>query len=48
VDHGFGKDGEVNTGPWQLDLVSSDTGREAMQRCSQPPEPAGEGHPVAG
>ena len=41
---GFGKDGEVNNGPWQLDLVSSDTGREAMQRYSRPPEPAaGEG-----
>jgi hypothetical protein len=37
---GFGKDGEVNTGPWQLDLVSSDTGRDAMQRYSVPPEPA--------
>jgi hypothetical protein len=34
---GFGKDGEVNNGPWQLDLVSSGTSREAMQRYSQPP-----------
>jgi hypothetical protein len=30
----------VNNGPWQLDLVSADTGREAMQRYSQPPGPA--------
>ena len=30
----------VNTGPWTLDLVSSDTGREAMQRYSTPPESA--------
>ncbi len=38
---GFGKDGEVNTGPWTLDLVSSDTGRDAMQRYSVPPPEAG-------
>ena len=35
---GFGKEGEVNTGPWTLDLVSSDTGAEAIQRFSSPPE----------
>jgi DNA-binding transcriptional regulator YiaG len=35
---GFGKDGEVNSGPWTLDLVSSDTGTEAVERFSTPPE----------
>jgi hypothetical protein len=35
---GFGKDGEVNSGPWTLDLVSSDTGTEAVERFSNPPE----------
>jgi transcriptional regulator with XRE-family HTH domain len=35
---GFGKDGEVNSGPWTLDLVSSDTGAEAIQNFSRPPE----------
>ena len=28
---GFGKDGEVNTGPWTLDLVSADTSKAAME-----------------
>jgi transcriptional regulator with XRE-family HTH domain len=35
---GFGKEGEVNSGPWTLDLVSSDTGAEAIQTFSRPPE----------
>jgi DNA-binding transcriptional regulator YiaG len=35
---GFGKDGEVNSGPWTLDLVSSDTGAEAIQTFSRPPD----------
>jgi DNA-binding transcriptional regulator YiaG len=35
---GFGKDGEVNSGPWTLDLVSSDTGTDAVQRYSRPSE----------
>jgi hypothetical protein len=35
---GFGKEGEVNTGPWTLELVSSDTGAEAVERFSTPPE----------
>jgi transcriptional regulator with XRE-family HTH domain len=35
---GFGKDGEVNSGPWTLDLVSSDTGAEAIQTFSKAPE----------
>jgi DNA-binding transcriptional regulator YiaG len=38
---GFGKDGEVNSGPWTLDLVSTETGPEAVQRYSRPPEPQG-------
>jgi transcriptional regulator with XRE-family HTH domain len=35
---GFGKDGEVNSGPWTLDLVSSDTGAEAVEKFSRPLE----------
>ena len=35
---GFGRSMDVNTGPWVLDLVSADTGKEAMQRYSRPPE----------
>jgi transcriptional regulator with XRE-family HTH domain len=35
---GFGKDGEVNTGAWTLDLVSPDTGAEAVEKFSRPPE----------
>jgi transcriptional regulator with XRE-family HTH domain len=35
---GFGKDGEVNSGPWTLDLVSSDTGADAIHKFSRPPE----------
>jgi hypothetical protein len=34
---GFGKDGEVNTGPWTLDLVSADTGPETVRRFSTAP-----------
>ena len=33
---GFGKDGEVNTGPWTLDLVSADTGMAAMEKYNRP------------
>lgn len=33
---GFGKDGEVNTGPWSLDLVSADTSRAAMENYNRP------------
>jgi hypothetical protein len=33
---GFGKDGEVNTGPWTLDLVSADTSRAAMEQYNRP------------
>ncbi len=35
---GFGKEGEVNSGPWVLDLVSADTSREAVASYSRPPE----------
>jgi transcriptional regulator with XRE-family HTH domain len=35
---GSGKDGEVNSGPWTLDLVSSDTGAEAIEKFSRPLE----------
>ena len=37
---GFGRDFELNTGPWTLRLVSSDTGKEAMRRYDTRPEPA--------
>lgn len=33
---GFGKDGEVNTGVWTLDLVSADTGTAAMEKYNRP------------
>ena len=36
---GFGRDWDVNTGPWSLELVTADTGTEAMQRYDRPPEP---------
>jgi hypothetical protein len=36
---GFGRDFDVNTGAWRLELVSSDTGREAMERFNRAPEP---------
>jgi transcriptional regulator with XRE-family HTH domain len=35
---GFGKDGEVNSGPWTLNLVSSDTGTDAIAKFSKAPE----------
>ena len=35
---GFGKDGEVNSGAWTLDLVSSETGAEAIAKFSTPIE----------
>ena len=37
---GFGRDFDLNTGPWTLQLVSSDTGKEAMRRFNTRPEPA--------
>jgi hypothetical protein len=38
---GFGRDFDLNTGPWTLELVSSDVGQEAMSRYNRHPEPAG-------
>jgi hypothetical protein len=37
---GFGRDFDLNTGPWTLELVSSDTGKDAMGRYNRRPEPA--------
>ncbi|MGW0362665.1 helix-turn-helix domain-containing protein [Streptomyces sp. NPDC002990] len=35
---GFGKDFDVNTGPWELRLVDRSTSKAALERYSQPPE----------
>ncbi|QEV20111.1 hypothetical protein [Streptomyces alboniger] len=35
---GFGKDFDVNTGPWELRLVDRSTARVAVERYSRPPE----------
>lgn len=35
---GFGKDFDVNTGPWELRLVDRSTSKATLQRYSQPPE----------
>jgi hypothetical protein len=35
---GFGRDFDVNTGPWTLELVSADTGKEAMEQYNRPVE----------
>lgn len=37
---GYGRDFDLNTGPWTLELVSSDTSPEAMERFNRPPESA--------
>jgi hypothetical protein len=37
---GFNRDGGVSDGPWVLNLVSADTGKEAMERYNRPPEQA--------
>jgi hypothetical protein len=37
---GYGRDFDLNTGPWTLELVSSDTSAEAMDRFNRPPESA--------
>jgi hypothetical protein len=37
---GFGRDFDVNDGPWTLELVSGDVGKDAMRRFNTPPEPA--------
>lgn len=36
---GFGKDFDVNTGPWTLQLVSRDTRKSATSSYDRPPEP---------
>jgi hypothetical protein len=30
---------DLNTGPWTLELVSSDTAEEAIKQYNRPPEP---------
>ncbi|MER7918990.1 MULTISPECIES: XRE family transcriptional regulator [unclassified Streptomyces] len=35
---GFGKDFDVNTGPWELRLVDRSTAKAALERYSRPPE----------
>jgi transcriptional regulator with XRE-family HTH domain len=35
---GFGRDFDLNTGPWTLELVTADTGREAMSEWNRPVE----------
>ncbi|GLV83583.1 hypothetical protein Slala03_32720 [Streptomyces lavendulae subsp. lavendulae] len=35
---GFGKDFDVNTGPWELRLVDRSTSKATLQRYGQPPE----------
>jgi hypothetical protein len=37
---GFNKDGGIQTGPWTMDLVSSDTGKSAQTRYNRPVEDA--------
>jgi hypothetical protein len=36
---GFGKDFDLNTGPWTLELVSADTGPKAMAEYNRPVAP---------
>ncbi|MDX3505096.1 XRE family transcriptional regulator [Streptomyces sp. ATCC51928] len=35
---GFGKDFDVNTGPWELRLMDRSTSKATLERYSQPPE----------
>jgi transcriptional regulator with XRE-family HTH domain len=35
---GFGRDFDLNTGPWSLELVTADTGREAQAEYNRPAE----------
>jgi transcriptional regulator with XRE-family HTH domain len=37
---GYGRDFDLNTGPWTLELVSSDTSKEAIERYNRLPESA--------
>jgi transcriptional regulator with XRE-family HTH domain len=36
---GFGRDWELNTGPWTLELVTADTSPESLARYNRPVEP---------
>jgi hypothetical protein len=36
---GFGKDFDVNTGPWELRLMDADTGKATLAKYDRPPEP---------
>ncbi|MGW0687049.1 hypothetical protein ACWD2L_27220 [Streptomyces sp. NPDC002754] len=35
---GFGKDFDVNTGPWELRLLDTSTARAVVERYSRPPK----------
>jgi hypothetical protein len=35
---GFGKDWDVNTGPWELRLLDRSTGKAALETYSRVPE----------
>lgn len=37
---GYGRDFDLNTGPWNLELVSSDTSKEAIAQFNRLPESA--------
>jgi transcriptional regulator with XRE-family HTH domain len=36
---GYGRDFDLNTGPWTLELVSSDTSKDSVERFNRRPEP---------
>jgi hypothetical protein len=38
---GFGREFDLNTGPWTLTLVTADTGTEAQERYNRPVEAEG-------
>jgi hypothetical protein len=35
---GFGRDFDLNTGPWSLELVTADTSKEALAKYNRPVE----------
>lgn len=37
---GYGRDFEINDGPWTLELVTSDTSKQAMDKYNHPVETA--------
>jgi hypothetical protein len=37
---GYGRDFDLNTGPWTLELVSNDTSQAAIEQYNRPPESA--------